>query len=86
MSFYVEESLKYMVDLLLFKIQGFLIVYVMQRKKNYMVDREIKDGLYVIFFDVVFLFNLYNLLFYIFIVKVVENMILGEGKFKILVD
>lgn len=51
-----------------------------------MVDSEIKDGLYVIFFDVVFLFNLYNLLFYIFIVEVVENMILGEGKFKILVD
>lgn len=86
MSFYVEESLKYLVDLMLFKIQGLLIVYVMQRKKNYIVDSEIKEGLYVIFFDVVFLFNLYNLFFYIFIVEVVENMILGEGKFKILVD
>lgn len=51
-----------------------------------MVDSEIKEGLYAIFFDLVFLFNLYNSLFYIFIVEVVENMISGEGKFKILVD
>lgn len=86
MSLYAEESLKYLADPTSLKTQGLLTAYVMQRKKNYMVDSETKDGLHAIFPDAVFPSNLHNSLFHIPIAEVVENMTSGEGKFKILVD
>lgn len=86
MNLYAEESLKYLANPTSSKTQGLLTAYIMQRKKNYMVDSETKEGLHAIFPDVVFSSNLHNTLFHIPIAEVVENMTSGEGKFKISVD
>lgn len=86
MNLYAEESLKYLANPTSSKTQGLLTAYIMQRKKNYMVDSETKEGLHAIFPDVVFPSNLHNTLFHIPIAEVVENMTSGEGKFKISVD
>lgn len=86
MNLYAEESLKYLADPSSDTTLGLLTAYVMQRKKNYIVDSETKEGLHAIFPDVVFPSNLHNTLFHIPIAEVVENMTLGEEKFKILVD
>ena len=88
MSLYAEESLKYLAVPSSKSTEELLTAYVLQRKKNYVVDSNSKEGLHAIFPDVVFPTNLHNKLLHRPVAERAESMFseTQEGKFKIVVD